>query len=332
MRTPEYISPSSLALFEKDLDEFVLKHIVENRPPRIEQMLYMAVGSSFDAWVKSALHAAVFGAGADPKYEFNAIFESQVEPQCRDAAREAGLRVFDNYVHTGAYDQLLALLLRAKTPPQFEFSVKRVVGGVPLMGKPDCEFCSEFDVDVTLDWKVKGYYSKYSSSPSKNYMLCRDGLDWPKPSRSHDKSHKNYKAMDFHGLTINEGYMEDANKDYADQLSIYGWLMGRPIGAEKAIVGIDEIVSKSRLDQELPPLLRIAQHRSRVRPEYQEELLARLQRMWHAVSTGWLYQDLTKEENDLKLEHMERVAIGLASDGSEEEDWYNRISRQGFFR
>jgi hypothetical protein len=332
MRTPEHVSPSSLALFEKDLDEFVLKHIVENRPPRLGQTLYMAVGSSFDAWVKSALHAAVFGPGADPKYEFSAIFESQVEEPNRDAARESGLRVFDNYVHTGAYDELLALLLKAKTPPQFEFSVKGVVGGVPLLGKPDCEFMSEYNVDVTLDWKVKGYYSKHSASPSKNYQLCRDGLDWPKPSRSNETAHKNYKALDFHGLTINEGYMEDANKDYADQLSIYGWLMGRPVGAEKAIVCIDEIVSKSRQDQELPPLLRVAQHRSRVKPEYQEALLARLQRMWNAVSTGWLYQDLTREESDLKLEHMERVAIGLASDGSDEEDWYNRISRQGYFR
>lgn len=332
MRTPEYISPSSLSLFEKDLEEFVLKHIVDNRPPRIGQMIYMAVGSSFDAWVKSALHAAIFGPGADPKYEFSAIFEAQVEPQCRDAARESGLRVFDNYVHTGAYDELLALLLKAKTPPQFEFSVRKVVGGVLLLGKPDCEFKSEFDIDVTLDWKVKGYYSKHSASPTKNYQLCRDGMDWPKPSRSHDTAHKSYKALDFHGLTINEGFMEDASKEYADQLTIYGWLMGKPVGAEDSVVCIDEIVSKSRLDQELPPLLRIAQHRARVSKEYQEKLLVRLQTMWHALQTGWLYRDLSKEENDLKLEHMERVAIGLASDGSADEDWYNAISRQGYFR
>lgn len=332
MRTPKHISPSSLSLFEKDKTEYILKHIVENKPPKLPQVLYMAIGSSFDAWVKSCLHTALFGHGFDPKYEFEAIFESQVDPQCRDAARLSGLRVFDNYVYTGAYQELLALMLKAKSSPRFEFDVNGVIGGVPFFGKPDCEFITEFDLDVILDWKVKGYYSKYGASPSKHYQLCRDGWDWPKPSASNMKAHKAYEEIDFRGLTINKGWMQDANKEYADQLSIYGWLMGSNVGNEDIVVGIDEIVAKSRQDKGLPPLLRIAQHRSRIQASYQEALLVRAQTMWHAVSTGWLYPELSREESDLKLEHMERVAVGLATDGSEEEAWYNKVARPGFRR
>ena len=63
-------------------------------------------------------------------------------------------------------------------------------------------------IDCILDWKVRGYCSKYAASPSKGYVLCRDGYKSEKPSRSHGTEHDNYLAYNHRGLTINAGYLE----------------------------------------------------------------------------------------------------------------------------
>ena len=56
--------------------------------------------------------------------------------------------------------------------------------------------------------------------------------------------------------------MEAGNDEYADQLCLYGWLLGEQIGDEEVVCCIDEIVSKYM--PEGKPLLRVAQHRARV--------------------------------------------------------------------
>ena len=90
----------------------------------------MAVGSSFDAFVKAALHKALFDK-IDPKFEFSTIFESQVEPQCRDFALVAGKVCFDAYKLTGAYDELLALLKQSDRAAPL-----RVQSGRPHQRRP----------------------------------------------------------------------------------------------------------------------------------------------------------------------------------------------------
>ena len=90
MRKPTYLSHSSLTLWGKDKEEFYIKHLSETRAPRIAQQNYMAVGAAFDAYAKSALHERLFGKGADSQFEFQTIFEAQVESHNRDFALEAG--------------------------------------------------------------------------------------------------------------------------------------------------------------------------------------------------------------------------------------------------
>ena len=332
MRTPQHISPSAFMLFEKDQDEYILRHLVDNRPPRMPQELPASVGSAFDAWVKSNLHAKLFGPGADPQFEFTAIFESQVEAHNRDRALQMGLRCFDSYVHTGAYDELLVLMEDAASDPQFEFTATGTVMGVPMLGKPDCRFVTNSGIHVILDWKVKGYCSKWGASPAKGYRIVRDGLDWTKPSRGAGKAHKIYKPIDFNGLEISETPMEDCDKDWATQLSIYGWLLGEPVGAENVVICIDEIPCKSRQDDNLPPLLRIANHRARVSPDFQFDLSKRIADMWQRITSGWFFTDVSREENDAMLVAINRRAEGLSSDGSFEEDLFNEISRPGYRR
>ena len=332
MRTPKHISPSAFMLWEKDQDEYILRHLVDERPPRTPQELPASVGSSFDAWVKSNLHATLFGPGADPQFEFSAIFESQVEPHNRDRAHQMGLRCFDSYVHSGSYDELLALMQDADEDPQFEFTASGLVGGVPMLGKPDCRFVTKHGLHIILDWKVKSYCSKYSASPAKGYRLVRDGLDWPKPSRNNGKAHALYKPMDFKGLEISETPMELCDKDWAVQLSIYGWLLGEEVGDENVVICIDELPCKSRQDKGLEPLIRVANHRARVSPEFQIELSEKISDLWERVSSGHIFNDVDRETSEAKFAAINRRAVGLASDGSLEEDLFNEVSRPGYRR
>ena len=331
MRKPTYLSHSSLALWGKDREEFYIKHLAETRAPRIAQEIYMSVGGSFDAYAKSALHERLFGKGAASQFDFQTIFENQVEPHNRDFALDAGKYIFDCYVLTGAFDELLAMLQKSKEPPRFEFEVRGEIKGVPIVGKPDCRFIHECGVHVILDWKVKGFCSKYGASPSKNYRLCRDGYGAPhKSSRSHNKAHECYVPYDHHGFEINKFYLEAGNDEYADQLCLYGWLLGEQIGDEEVVCCIDEIVSKYM--PEGKPLLRVAHHRARVSNAHQMTVINRMTDCWDAITNGWIFRDLSREENDAKCQHLEEKVIALQSDGSVAEDLFAQMARPQFRR
>ena len=335
MRRPTYLSHSSVSLFEKDPDEFYLKYLSENRPGRLLQTYPMSVGSAFDARVKSSLHEACFGKGADHKYEFEALFESQVEEQNRDFALGAGEYAFQAYKISGAYDELLKLLEKSIEPPQFETTLTGEIGGAPFLGKPDCRFVLDLGqgrISVVFDWKVKSFCSNYAASPSKGYILCRDGYGG-KVSRSHNQSHKLYMEHGFRGLTINRGYLEDYSAEYADQCMIYGWLLGEPV-SEDTLVFIDELVCKPTGDAVAGqyPLIRVASHRSRVREEYQWDLIERIETCWNAIISGHIFFDMSREESDLHCHELNQVACGLATDGSKEEDFYNQCTRPQYKR
>lgn len=346
-RRPKALSYSSLSLYEKDPDEFFLRYLAGTKAPRLPQEKYMSIGSAFDAYVKADLHAAVFGPGSDPTFGFEKLFEDQVEEHNRDWAREAGKYVFECYRHTGAYDELLALLLKSIEPPRFESKIDAEINGVPFTGKPDLRFMLQFDgfepLRVVLDWKVKGFCSKSAASPSKGYALCRDGYDAiklgidktkacpeGKQSQSHGKEHGNYLAHNHRGLTINQGYMEACNDEYADQVSTYGWMLGETPGDENVVVWIDEIVSKPRPDQH--PLLRVANHRARVSREHQLKLLSRITTCWDAITTGHIFRDMSRADSDGRCEVLEDMSIGLQTDGSAEENWFNEAVRPQFKR
>ena len=330
MRTPTYLSYSSVSLFEKEPDEFYLKYLAENRPGRLPQTGPMSVGSSFDAYVKAALHERLFGKDADPEYGLHALFTSQVDEPNRDFAWGAGEYCFEQYKESWAYDALLALLQKSIEPPRFECSLTGTIGGAPFLGKPDCRFVLDLGqgrISIVFDWKVKGFCSKYATSPSKGYMLCRDAFPGKK-SLSHGKSHKMFMEYDFRGLPINRDYMENCNKDYADQCSLYGWLLGEEIGGD-SLVFVDELTCKPNGEQ---PLIRVSNHRARVKPEYQLALEQRVKTCWDAINSGHVFVDMTREESDSKVEELDNVATGLATDGSAEEDFFNSCTRPQFKR
>lgn len=321
MRIPEYLSPSGLKVFEKNRDEFYIRYLADERPARPAQTEPMAVGSAFDAYVKSLLHYKLFGNyGDNNQYEKDALFEAQVEPQNRDFARVAGDHVFKCYSYSGALSDMMFELGKAAGPPRFEFDIKGFIhseiGAIPLLGKPDIFFINQYGARVIWDWKVNGYCGKSAVSPTKGYIICRDS--WStlerKASRNVNLPHKSAVVEDHLGIKINTSmYMEDCNSEWADQLSIYAWLLGEEIGSEQLIVGIDQIVSTGKQEKR-EPFLRIASHRTKVSSDYQFTLQDRLNYAWSCILSGHIFTELTKEENDLKIKELNDIAKSLSSD------------------
>lgn len=348
MRVPNALSPSAMLLWSDNKEEYCIRYLCDNRPEREPQTPAASVGSSFDAWVKSNLHAALFGENADPAYTFNAMFEDSVEPQNRDQARAEGLDCFDNYIQSGAYDDLLKDMQEAKEEPSFERTENCMIDGVPISGKPDARYVDKFGNHIILDWKVRGYHSNYNQSPTKGFMLCRDGHGWVernltkkqldlkkagaevvgKNSNTHNKSHKDFKPFDLNGRTINEAYFETCKREYAVQLCMYGWMLGEGVGSENMVACIDELCCKPVEGEK--PLIRVANHCARISKDFQLELLATLKQLWEGINSGHVFNDLSREENDEKLQILSLKAIGAVSDGSDLENWFNEFSRPGF--
>jgi hypothetical protein len=163
-------------------------------------------------------------------------------------------------------------------------------------------------------------------------MLCRDGYVATKQSKSHGTQHTNYMAYNHRGLTINVGYMEYCHAEYADQLCLYGWLLGEKAGDENVVCMIEEIVAKpvpppSKDAPKPPPLLRVANHRARVKADYQQKLQDRVGRCWNAITTGDIFPDMTHEENVSRCEVLEDMALSLGKSAGQYDDWFNTVSR-----
>lgn len=293
MRTPKYISPSSLSKWEESRQTFYMWYLCDFRTPRPPQKDFMAVGSGLDAFVKSAIHEAIYGKEATKgsPYEFDAIFETQVEAHVRDQTILLAGDLFEQYVESGAYASLLADIQKSPIPPQMEFEVKGEVGGVPLLGKPDLRYVTQECVNVVTDWKVNGSTSTIGASPQQGYKICKDY-----GSRTNNKAHKKYVPMEYKGVEINEKFLEEFVPYWADQLGIYSWLLGEPVGSEDYVVRIEQVACRPIKERDLPRA-KFACHMARISKEHQEKLLKRIQECWETINSGHIFTDLTLEES-----------------------------------
>lgn len=295
MRKLKYLSPSSLSCWEKDHDEFYIKYLADNRPDRSPQEIYMSVGSAFDAYVKAELYYKLFGK-KDPAFEFEALFESQVEEHNRDDALRDGEYLLQCYKFCGAYSELEEDLLASPEEPQFETTVQGEVNGVELLGKPDCLYHSPSGVKVILDWKVNGFYSSRSISPAKGYKLVRDCWEG-KQSRTNGRNHKDYTPTMLKDVEHSKNPMEFTNKDWADQLATYAWLTGIEVGDGNFISRIDQLACGIGD----PKKIRCAHHITKVSKDWQEFLAGRLKNCWE-----WSLNPYEGDEE--KIDEMERIA------------------------
>jgi hypothetical protein len=329
VRTIKKLSPTSLHTWETDREEFYMKYLADNRPPREPQTGAMAIGSSFDAFVKCSLYHHLFGNDGDGVYDLERLFNEQVEnEEIRPWAWEAGKYAFDCYRTWGCYDELLTELQSSDSAPRFEFELRGEICGVPVVGKPDLWY--KRVVDVIYDWKVNGFCATRPQSPKKFYKTCRDcwGEDRAKQTRGggQSKPHKGYEEINHFGHMIGEHFLGEVNKTWADQLCIYSWLLGVEVGDDDMVVGIDQLACKPSPDPEANrwPLIRVAQHRCRISEDWQTTLLGRLQHCWAQIQSGHIFDDLNRADSDARCEVLD-MQVACEDD---DEFWASLQERQ----
>lgn len=338
MRTPEYLSPSALKCSEDDMEEYYFRYLAETRTPKIPQTQPMSVGSAFDAYVKSFLHEKLFGKNHkdSAKYARDAIFESQVEPQNRDWARAAGEYVFQEYLKSGACADMLLELQGSVDEPKFEFDIRgqvhgqresdsKLVGDMVLLGKPDIKFINSEGVDCIFDWKVNGYCGRGNTSPKPGYVQVREinGGSYQRKG-----CHKDAMPREVGGILMNSvSTLDKVEKDWATQISTYAWLLGCAVGS-RFVAGIDQICGNGTKQDSLGrPALRFASHRCYISEEFQHDVLARYQNLWHKIKSGHIFSNLTREESDAKCREIDRRAQLIAHGEGDDGDWALNIAR-----
>lgn len=310
LRTPKYLSPSALFKFEGDRATFFEKYLSSVRVKSPPQENFMAMGSALDAFVKSDIHTHVHGEQATKgsQFEFQTLFESQVEPHARDEVLERSRDLWKQYNESGSYGLLLADILSSPYAPEMEFTAQGEIDGIPLLGKPDLRYITKEHAHVIADWKVNGSMSKIGASPVQGYKIC---LDYG--SNTHGKPHKKYVPFFHKGIEINQAYMEEFSEDWATQLAIYSWLLGEPIGGEDFIIRMEQIACRPVKSQPLPRA-KFATHMSRISKEYQESVLARVKLCWETIQSGHIFTDVSRERSDeicQNLMEQAKTPVGL---------------------
>lgn len=324
-RRPVHLSPSAISCFRQNPDEYYLRYLCHHRSPRFPQTQPMSIGSAFDAYCKADLNKKLFGNNRNPKFDFDALFTAQVDEHNRDWARHHGKLVYDLYVDSGSFADLLVELEGALRPPKLETEIYGVVqgsregvtsniGGVPFLGKMDIHFINKQGASVILDWKVNGYLSANGVSPAPGYVKLREK---GKPSKMHPDCMLGYEK----GVMVNIAQkLNQINGEWADQLSIYAWLCGEQIGS-KFIAAIDQVVCR-------PNSIRFAQHRSTIDSEYQFRTFAEAQKLWEIAQSDHIFRELSLEESQERCRLLDQQAQGLTDPNQSEEDkMFNELTR-----
>jgi len=315
-RFPKYISPSAYQTYLKNPEEYYMRYKAPIKPPNLPQTHHMAIGSSFDAYVKSSLYHRVFGKN-DPKFEFEALFESQVESHNRAQARGHGKHVYDEYMKNNCFADLMLDLSASPTEPRFETSVERVIDGVPLSGKPDLSFSNKEGALIVLDWKVNGYYSTRTTSPMVGYLRSRE-------DGAHHGAHGQCMRFLFRGVYINAAHTLDILKeDWAIQLGLYSWCLGQDVGND-SIFAIDQICGRPGRDK---PFLKFAEHRLRISQDFQKKAFNQMKALWSLVTSDHFFRGLPKDQSEAKCAALDSAAERLHGTGSDMDKWFNEVTR-----
>ena len=263
----------------------------------------MAAGSGFDAFVKNRIYRDVFGETAvkGTPYEMPQIFEAQVEEHIRDEVYAMSAHLFDYYVNCGAYAALLAEIMKSPSEPQMEFTVKAVVNGIPILGKPDLYYFTPEMVKVICDFKINGSFSKWGVSPVQGFQSSR----YFKKNELIVEKHKKYVPITYKDLEVNETGLENFSEDWATQLSLYAWCLGEEPGDENYVVRMEQMAC--RPNKKAGGLnIKVATHMSRISARFQYNVMRRLMDCWSNIEAGHIFTDRTLEESQ---EHCEMLDL-----------------------
>jgi len=319
-RIPTYISPSQATLFYKDRSEYYLRYLCEYRPDRFAQTPAMAVGGSFDSHVTRALALRYFGRD-DPRCEgeycLETMLDAAIEPHLdRRELTRIGLELFKRYMATGGYGRLCAELDAASDicmQGRLYYNVPERVG-LTLMGLPDVAFVRG-GVQHVYDFKVNGFFS--AASPLKGFV-------W-KGTGSGSTSHKSaiLGKLDCGTVVDLSGYFDTG---YLRQTSTYAWALQG--GCDSPIVvGIEQTacrVASSRwkdptvLSGDRQVAVSNVSTRSLISVEIQAAVLDEYIHMWDVINSGWIFEDLSREESDIECARLDLLAKGLVVDKDED--------------
>jgi hypothetical protein len=297
MRTPKYLSYSGMSLYFKDPEAFYIRYLAEAKTPREPQNGPMAVGSAFDAYVKSYLFERLIDR-KDPTYTKDALFEAQVEPQCRDQARRDGQEVFDFYKKAGALADLMLDMEGCIGEPRFETEVTGLVGvtsklgTVPILGKPDIFFITKDGARIIFDWKVNGFYSNSPPSPKSGYIKMFPGMNMHKDAIPY--THKGFTVNSRHPLNL-------VDKEWAAQLSTYAWVLGEEVGGDFITI-IDQIVCNKHTKNH-----RVARHAALVQTKFQHEVYDKYHTCWNAIASGHVFQNMSYDASLTKMKTLDAM-------------------------
>lgn len=322
MQQLKYISPTSLSLWCKNKEDFYMQYLADIRAPRGAQTRSMSIGSAFDAYVKSHLHQLLFGKGHDLNFELATILEKQVSTQHLCWAREHGLYVFQEYQKSGALADIMLELNSAIGPPRFEFEVQgkvkteATIDGVVFLGKPDIFYTSKGGANVTFDWKVNGYCVQYPQSPKPGFVGLKPGF-----SMHPDCDLKLHKGMRYNAAKC----LESVDEDWANQLSIYAWLCGQPVGTQ-FIAAVDQVVCNTKNLTLMWPQLRFAQHRMLISEGHQNKLFNVANTLWTNIAENHIFRDMSKDESISRCQLLDQLAKDKWGTDTESEE--DRIFRE----
>jgi hypothetical protein len=301
MRQVKHLSPSSFMKFEADPEDFVKTYLIEPAPPMEPASIHMSLGSAFDAYVKHALVKHIHGAeevAQGSPFHLETLFEKQVSKEHQDWAWIEGKRLYDVYVSSGAFEDLLKELDAREGDVAFEkecYGPVALHGGreVVLKGFPDCWYVNRFGKLVILDWKCMGYKSRQKQSPKKYYVSLR-------PGSSH---HKKIVPVEKYGLRVQDQFcFSETDGKWAVQLSMYSWMLGRPIG-DDTVMQIEQLLMEPD-----SPEVRVVTYRGFTTEAYQHDLAERIVKAWDAIQSGHVFQYMSLEQSQEKLRLMEKRA------------------------
>lgn len=290
-----HLSPTSLAIFENNPEDFYLQYKLKLK--RLPQTKAMAIGSAFDARVKSYLVDHLGGSQVqDNKFDLETLYNSQVEMHNREAVREDSEKLFNKYLTSGAMNDLIVTATQFSSNAKFELDIKGLVAldgsEVPIRGKPDMAFKLLDGTVLIQDWKVNGFYSK--AYPKKGYINIY-------PDR---KPHRDCIFGTYAKMTINIG--ERLEKSWEDQTITYGWLMGVPVG-ETFLAGIEQVVCNG--DEH-----RFATFRVVISKQVQLDLYQRYKRAWEIISSDHYFRNMPIEESKKKCAQLDALKTGDSND------------------
>ena len=155
-------------------------------------------------------------------------------------------------------------------------------------------------------------------------------LRGPAEMRGVNGCHKDAQPMMEKGIMINVAhYMEDVDEKWANQCSIYGWLLGEPVGSQ-FVIGVDQLAIGANpdfKDRSKPPAIRIAKHRCRASADHQKDLYLLSAMIWKIIHSGWIFRSMTEEASKQRQSMLDQVHKAYGGEGPNEE-WFESATRQ----